>query len=108
MSPLSPLALKALLFTASFAAGALLLRPREAHCCDPAPCLEELGEQLTLRPIASRVDGVARPLPSADAGAVLFAVANDWLAPNDTYATAKLFDPEQPATPRERLVRRQP
>ena len=108
MSPLVSLAPKALLFTAAFAAGALLLRSREAQCCDPAPCLETSGERLTLRPLASRVDGAERPLPATDAGTLAFSVANDWLEPNEAYASAELYDPEHPATPRTRLVRRDP
>ena len=108
MSLIVPLAPRALLFTAAFAAGALLLRSGEAHCCDPAPCVDTRGERLVLRPLASRVDGVAQPLPAADAGTLVFSVANDWLEPNEAYVSAELFDAEHPATPRVRLVRRAP
>ncbi|MBF5043305.1 hypothetical protein FGE12_12980 [Aggregicoccus sp. 17bor-14] len=108
MSPLVPLAPRALLFIAAIAAGALLLRSHEAHCCDPAPCLESQGERLTLRPLSSRVDGVEQPLPATDGGTLAFSVANDWMEPNEAFASASLYDPEHPATPRARLMRRAP
>jgi hypothetical protein len=107
MSPLSPPALRALLFTAAFSAGALLLRTLEAHACPP-PCADTQGERLTLRVVASRVDGVPLPLPAPDAGVPFFEVANDWSEPEAQYASARLYDPEHPDTPRERVLWRQP
>ena len=110
MSPLSPLALRALLFTAAFAAGALLLRAREAHSCPP-PCFDTQGEHVTLRVVSSRVDGVAQAFPAPDGGSTFFdafGVRNTWLEPEEDTVSAQLYDPEHPGTPRERVMRRQP
>jgi hypothetical protein len=103
MSPSAVRALRALLFTASFASGAVLLRAREAHCCSPPVC-PELGERLLLRPTASRVDGVAQPLPSLDAAR--FEVANDRL--REDAVSARLYDPASPGVPRVLVLRRLP
>ena len=110
MSALSAPALKALLFTASFAAGALWLRALEAHACPP-PCVDTQGERLTLRVVSSRVDGVAQAFPAPDAGAPFFdgfEVRNDWREEEGDTLSAQLYDPEHPGTPRERVMWRQP
>ena len=107
MSPLAPPALRALLFTTAFAAGALLLRAREAHSCDVMDCVDR-GEVLVLRAVSSRVDGLAQSLAEPEPGAPEFRVANNLRAPNEGLLSARLYDPEHPGVARAALLRREP